>query len=197
MGIGERIASERKRLGLSQEEFANRAGISLSSQKRYEKGDREPDSAYLAAVRELGVDVGFVLFARRASEELTRYLSTQVVLNHIAKALGICGDKLYRLVDMAEEEERRAHDGLPPTNNDSALVYRHAFELTAEAIAHHPGEIDSNLLAEVLGGMDSVGAGVLAPDKKARVAALLYRAFKAGGKVDPTMIEEAVKLAAS
>ncbi len=32
--------------------------------------------------------------------------------------------------------------------------------------------------------------------KKAQAVAMLYRAFKASGKVDPAMIEEAVKLAA-
>ena len=199
MGIAERIISERKRLALSQEEFAKRTGVSLSSQKRYEKGERDPDSTYLEAVKALGVDVGFLLFAVRVSDEMIRALRAEVVLGHIASALGISSEALSSLLDEAEEEERRARDGLPPTDNDPTRVYRRAFELTTEAISKHPGEIDPNLLAAILRGLDSAGsaAGAVSPDKRAKVTAVLYRSFKASGKVDQAMILEVVTLAAS
>lgn len=61
--------------------------------------------------------------------------------------------------------------------------------------------LDSALLAEVLVGFDSElaaqGQATMDSAKKAQAVAMLYRAFKASGKVDPAMIEEAVKLAAS
>lgn len=198
MGIAERIICERKRLALSQEEFAKRAGVSLSSQKRYEKGERDPDSTYLETVKALGVDVGFLLFAVRVSDEMIRALRAEVVLGHIARALGISNEALSSLLDEAEEEEMRSRDGLPPTANDPTQVYRRAVELTTEAISKHPGEIDSNLLASILRGLDSAGsaAGALSADKRAKVTALLYRSFKACGKVDQAMILEAVTLAA-
>ena len=49
MGIGERLKEERERIGLSQTEFAAKAGASKNSQYNYEKGERSPDAAYLAA----------------------------------------------------------------------------------------------------------------------------------------------------
>ena len=52
MGIGERLKEERERLGFSQTEFAAVAGASKNSQYNYEKGERSPDAAYLAAVAE-------------------------------------------------------------------------------------------------------------------------------------------------
>ena len=57
MGIGERLKEERERLGFSQTEFAAVAGASKNSQYNYEKGERCPDAAYLAAVAEKGVDI--------------------------------------------------------------------------------------------------------------------------------------------
>ena len=59
--IGERLREERKRLGLSQTDFARLAGVHLNTQSRYEKGEREPDSSYLETLGKKGVDVGYVM----------------------------------------------------------------------------------------------------------------------------------------
>ena len=61
VGIGERLKEERERLGFSQTEFAAVAGASKNSQYNYEKGERSPDAAYLAAVAEKGVDILYVV----------------------------------------------------------------------------------------------------------------------------------------
>ena len=61
MGVGERLKEERERLGFSQTEFAAVAGASKNSQYNYEKGERCPDAAYLAAVAEKGVDILYVV----------------------------------------------------------------------------------------------------------------------------------------
>lgn len=65
MGIGERLKEERERIGLSQTEFAAKAGASKNSQYNYEKGERSPDAAYLAAADEMGVDVLYVVTGQR------------------------------------------------------------------------------------------------------------------------------------
>ncbi|MGF6091100.1 helix-turn-helix domain-containing protein [Pseudomonas sp. 18173] len=65
MGIGERLKEERERLGFNQTEFAAKAGASKNSQYNYEKGERSPDAAYLAAVAEKGVDVLYVVTGER------------------------------------------------------------------------------------------------------------------------------------
>ncbi|QJQ13484.1 helix-turn-helix transcriptional regulator [Pseudomonas putida] len=65
MNIGERLREERVRLGYNQADFAAIAGVAKTSQFNYEKGDRSPDAAYLAAVAEKGVDVLFVVTGER------------------------------------------------------------------------------------------------------------------------------------
>jgi transcriptional regulator with XRE-family HTH domain len=63
--ISTRLREERKRLGLSQTEFAAKAKVHLKSQMNYEKGDRAPDAAYLSAIAAAGADVLYILTGER------------------------------------------------------------------------------------------------------------------------------------
>ena len=65
--ISERLKTERENLGLSQQALADRLSISLRSQQNYEKGDRSPDSAYLAAIATAGADVLYILTGERSA----------------------------------------------------------------------------------------------------------------------------------
>lgn len=53
--FGEKLAKERKRLGLKVAELADKCGINPATQYLYEKGDRHPSSIYLENVFSLGV----------------------------------------------------------------------------------------------------------------------------------------------
>ncbi len=64
-GIGERLREERERLGLAQGSFGELGGVKANAQGNYEKGDRHPDAAYLAAVAQHGVDVLYVVTGQR------------------------------------------------------------------------------------------------------------------------------------
>lgn len=66
MNIGDRLREERKRLGLNQDEFGVIAGVSKTAQFNYEKGDRSPDAAYLAAIAAAGVDVMYIITGARS-----------------------------------------------------------------------------------------------------------------------------------
>lgn len=59
--FSERLRVEREKLGLTQEAFAEVAGVKKRSQVNYEKGDRQPDSAYLEAISKVGVDVSYLI----------------------------------------------------------------------------------------------------------------------------------------
>ncbi|MCO1398570.1 helix-turn-helix transcriptional regulator [Burkholderia cenocepacia] len=59
------MRDERLRIGLSQDEFATVGGVARRSQSAYESDERAPDAAYLLAVREIGVDIGYVLTGKR------------------------------------------------------------------------------------------------------------------------------------
>ncbi|WP_341826529.1 transcriptional regulator [Burkholderia gladioli] len=66
--IGARLREERLRLGLSQDEFASVGGVARRTQAAYEGDERAPDTTYLLAVRELGIDVLFVLTGDRLGD---------------------------------------------------------------------------------------------------------------------------------
>lgn len=65
--IGERLREERERFGWNQEDLGQLGGVNRNTQGKYEKGERNPDSAYLSAVAAAGVDVLYVLTGRRIS----------------------------------------------------------------------------------------------------------------------------------
>lgn len=69
VSISERLRAERERLGLSQEEFAALAGAHRKSQGNYEKGDRQPDAAYLAAIAAAGADVLYILTGQHSGTQ--------------------------------------------------------------------------------------------------------------------------------
>ncbi|MBA1257629.1 helix-turn-helix transcriptional regulator [Pseudomonas psychrotolerans] len=63
--LGDRLREERDRLNLTQDELGQIGGVNRNSQGKYEKGERNPDSAYLEAVSAAGVDVLYVLTGKR------------------------------------------------------------------------------------------------------------------------------------
>lgn len=67
--FGIRLTEERKRLGFSQEDFAEICGVKRIAQGRYEKGARQPDSNYLMAASQAGVDVTYLITGIRSPEQ--------------------------------------------------------------------------------------------------------------------------------
>lgn len=65
MNISDRLREERERLGLNQVEFGSIGGVKKLAQINYEKGERHPDSAYLAAIAAAGADVLYILTGQR------------------------------------------------------------------------------------------------------------------------------------
>lgn len=58
MQIGEQIRKYRKLLGLTQQDLADKTGISLMSIRRYESGEREPKAITLSVIAQaLGVNI--------------------------------------------------------------------------------------------------------------------------------------------
>lgn len=61
MSIGERLKSERERLGYAQPAFAALADTTKKSQIDYEKDLTQPKAGYLAAIAEVGADVQYIV----------------------------------------------------------------------------------------------------------------------------------------
>jgi transcriptional regulator with XRE-family HTH domain len=63
--LGQRLAEERARLGLTQAEVADFAGVTRRTQINYEGGERAPDAAYFKTLEKRGVDALYVIAGRR------------------------------------------------------------------------------------------------------------------------------------
>lgn len=61
MKIGDRIKSERERLGFNQDDFAEKGGVSRRSQIMYEQNKTEASAGYFAKIAEIGADVNYIL----------------------------------------------------------------------------------------------------------------------------------------
>lgn len=197
MGISDRIVSERKRLGLSQAKFAQCAGVSLSTQKRYEKGERAPDTAYLEALAKEGVDVNYVMFNISGDE---------IVDCPYAANMLVPPGSVVKPVTRTECRDMAAGVTLRSSGGGDGI--KQWFDY-CQSCALNPGKIvgrnpdylsdsDIALLSAVLEGVDCSLANQclsMPYGKKARTVAMLYRVFKVSGTVDPAMIEDAVKLA--
>ena len=61
-GLASRLTSERQRLQLTQAQVATATGLSTASQIGYEQGLRSPPTDYTCRLRDLGVDVHYVMY---------------------------------------------------------------------------------------------------------------------------------------
>lgn len=187
--IGERLREERERLGLSQAEFAEKAGIHRNTQVRYESGKREPDPSYIARIQDLGVDAGYLLFARKTDPVSIYNLAVARVLPGIAERAGISGRAVIDLINLAAEEESASWGGgeLSGSRVDFGSLIDSLFE---------NGELLSDVFFEVARVCHDEGLH-LPYNKRAKVLSMIFRTCKASGKIDPEMVNEAVRLASS
>lgn len=82
-GFGARLREERARLKMTQSEFAALAGIQRLAQRQYESEARSPNVRYLSAIGSIGVNLYYLMFARRGlaqplSAETQRDIKKQV-----------------------------------------------------------------------------------------------------------------------
>jgi transcriptional regulator with XRE-family HTH domain len=64
--IGERLAKERLRLGMTQSEFSGVIGLSRNSVTQYEAGNHQPGAEALVGMHAAGADVLYILTGLRA-----------------------------------------------------------------------------------------------------------------------------------
>lgn len=206
MGIAERITIERKRLGLSQADFASKAGVSLSSQKRYEKGQREPDSSYLFAIDAIGVDGHYLTFGTRIDDyQSNRYTAMEWLLMELSDALALDRNTFSDAIDKLESAVPKMVD-----TDDSSELTGLAKSLVCKIFDKSPvldrrvrEMIDDLHIDEYSGIVERFEEAQrqlrleISPKKKAQSISMLWRVLRSGGKVDPIMLEEAVKLACS
>ena len=135
--IGERLRTERRRLGLSQDAFAEAGGIRRTTLYQYERGDRLPSLGFLLKCASVGLDLSYMIFGERIHHSSTTLHLEQEDL-----------DRIFNIVD------RFARD-----SKGRALAIEHRRELfrqlCAIANAGNEGGVDwesVSYLAEAFGG---------------------------------------------
>ncbi|HAU4876461.1 helix-turn-helix domain-containing protein [Aeromonas hydrophila] len=81
--IAIRLKSERQRLGLTQEAFAESAGAKRRTLQDWEKGISSPTAVQLSALGSVGVDVQFVLTGQRQQSGIGEAAVHQAVLDAV------------------------------------------------------------------------------------------------------------------
>lgn len=81
--IADRLKSERKRLGLTQESLAESAGIKRITLQSWERGLSSPPSIALSALGSVGMDVLFVLTGERQQTGIGEAAVHQAVLDAV------------------------------------------------------------------------------------------------------------------
>lgn len=196
LGIGGRLREERKRLGMNQTEFAGVIGIHLNTQSRYEKGERDPDTAYLSAVSMAGADIAYILTGERTDDLEAARHGLRHVVAHIQEFLGISKGEVGREFDRAVVASRQAEEARwrlldAAQNADAALdqVLRKSPVLLLDSLQLE------KLLERVDLAQEALGLR-LDPATKARVTVALYREERRSGteadfKLISSMILEA------
>ncbi|MEF8718507.1 MAG: helix-turn-helix transcriptional regulator [Candidatus Accumulibacter necessarius] len=193
--FGSRLRQEREALGLSQVEMAEKLGITARSQRNYETGTRVPDAEYLMAASRIGVDLIVLLHGEEATRQEHFEWNDVSYVIALEKAFGIKHEDFEQAVELS-----LVNDDLCVFDPEILFLELRRHSPVIRVLIERESGLDTVLLAGILMGVESalhLRQLTMVPDKKAQAVAMLYRSFKASGKVDPAMIEEAVKLAAS
>lgn len=199
MSIGSRLRKERDKLNMKQEDFANACGVRRRAQSSYESNTRSPDANYLEAASKIGVDISYVIYGEEHTFESTlKHMVVEDLFFLICYELGFTDEDAmsllnnslltaHELLKQNKEVDGIASDLIEPVEN---------FLKQCTRLSHDT--LDSDLLGTILEQVDIILLEKkinLQSEKKALAVAMLYRAFRASGKVDTKMIEEALNLA--
>jgi transcriptional regulator with XRE-family HTH domain len=121
---GERLKSERIRLGFNQADFAERLGIHRNTQRNYESGTREPDAEYYKAAATLGVNLPFVINGVNIQElpAMAAQIANLVFSRYNAGFQPEALSDLFFILSLGKLEEGIAEDEVLPTDYIDSLI---------------------------------------------------------------------------
>jgi transcriptional regulator with XRE-family HTH domain len=192
--IEERLCIERARMGFSQKELADIAGVTARTQRNYEAGFRKPDATYLSAVANYtDIDIQYVLTGERIMSELT---ASKGLLLVIAQRLGVEYPLVADLIKEAEAFEN-AHCG--PGQDGGLDVARETYLSLVDKfftlVPKGQFQLDQDLLANVMEHLErSSEQKNLSYKKKAQATITLYLSSVESGKVDIELVKSVINL---
>lgn len=179
-GLGDRLRSERRRLGLSQDELAKSLGIHRRTQANYELGKTLPDASYFRAVQRLGIDSVYVETGERGgSRDLQAALAERLLLS-LCDALQIPPEKVYEAIQPPDLSA-----GLQGGFNEMVNGLLRSSQLLN--VQCRQQRLDRDLLVDVVEGLElflRVEKRSVSALRKAHAIASLYRDFAETGRFD-------------
>lgn len=187
-----RLREERRRLGMNQTEFAKATGVHLNSQSRYEKGERAPDTTYLAALAKVGVDLVFVLTGERGKDRMIEHRAIVHVLNVIQGFLGFWKPPLSREFEqtMQDAYEAQKEAWTTPTAAEHADGRLREMLLKSPEVLPTPKELEHLLFC--LDVIPRRAGFTLSASEKADALRRIYQEEKRAGQ--PLSAEEVEKI---
>ncbi len=86
-------------MGYNQTDFAALGGVAKNTQWFYEKDERSPDVAYLAAIEKIGVDIWYLLYGERKPQTVSDLNSSETkVIQAMRKMSEVDRASIERLV---------------------------------------------------------------------------------------------------
>jgi transcriptional regulator with XRE-family HTH domain len=189
-----RLIQERKRRGFSQAALAKAVGVSLSSQKRYEKGERDPDTTYLAALARRGIDVAFLLTGEKSDDPNEQYRCIMHVIYSIQEFLDVAKGQVGRDFEAAAKEAAQAYKHVWSDPKKSEQADRVLWELLEKSPVLLPKAYQLADLVEKVEFVQDCQGLKLHAESKARLLLDLYREEKlSGAKADFASVERAIR----
>lgn len=110
--FGNRLRSERKRLGLNQQNFATIGGVGANAQHHYELGARLPRVDYLMRLGAAGVDIPYLLNCGSAQDLPANELAVQrLISTHLSALASVMSETASVLLRPADTNVARTLGG--------------------------------------------------------------------------------------
>lgn len=129
--LGERIAEQRKKLGLSQEELAEKLNISQKSISKYELGDRKPQYKVLVRMAEyFGVTVDYLL--RSTDTQDFGICDCGNTIKELRTEAGVTQEELGMLLNVQNAAVSKYESGKVPLTGETLLKLSKIFNVSTD-----------------------------------------------------------------
>lgn len=201
--FSKRLKEERERLGFTQAKFGEACGVGRTAQFNYERGEREPGWSYMEAAEKLGVDALYVISGVKKGDDWAYARAYRRMLVTVEMMLGLEEGQIDKIAREYMNSEADYDAAMQATGGSGGATSAEKYNLAVlewlQTSKRPDCILDLDLLSTILAAIADVApehAGALDAAKRAKAAAVLYRASQASGKVDKALVRETVDLAA-
>lgn len=195
LSSGVRLKAERQRIGLTQQEMADRVRVHRQTQVNYEADRREPPADYLDAIAQLGIDTRYVMTGLRSDQTEHEAIASAALLRFLIQALGYQDpesviSKATRVWESTEPQPPGGLEGLAGELVGNSRIL--------DSLRKHSQALDVDLFLEawLTAKRALEKRGKVADEKVLILAAHLYNsAGSTGNRIDPRQAELLASLA--